>query len=66
MRKASGVTDAIRDGLKAKGKLSDERLVQVWGPAHLTDAQKTDPTEYTVAIWSSSTRMPRVSTKAHA
>jgi conjugative relaxase-like TrwC/TraI family protein len=41
------VTAAIRDGLKAKGKLADERIVPVWVPAHLTDAQKADPTEYT-------------------
>jgi conjugative relaxase-like TrwC/TraI family protein len=41
------ITAAIRDGLKAQGRLGDERLVTAWVPAHLTDAQKADPTEYT-------------------
>jgi hypothetical protein len=40
------ITQAIRDGLKAQGKLGKERLVEAWAPAHLTDAQKADPTEY--------------------
>ncbi len=40
------ITQAIRDGLKAQGKIGEERLVDAWTPAHLTDAQKTDPTEY--------------------
>ena len=40
------ITEAIRDGLKARRKLSDERKITAWIPAHLTDAQKADPTEY--------------------
>ncbi len=43
---ANRITDAIRAGLKAQGKLGKERIVQAWAPAHLTDAQKTDVTEY--------------------
>jgi conjugative relaxase-like TrwC/TraI family protein len=43
---ASRVTAAIRDGLKEQGKLSKERIVKAWVPAHLTDAQKADPTQY--------------------
>lgn len=39
-------TDAIRSGLKAQGKLRNERIVAAWVPAHLTDAQKADVTEY--------------------
>ena len=40
------ITAAIREGLKARGSLEGERLVAAWVPAHLTDAQKTDATEY--------------------
>jgi ATP-dependent exoDNAse (exonuclease V) alpha subunit len=40
------ITVAIRDGLKAEGKLGDEHIVTAWVPAHLTGAQKSDPTEY--------------------
>jgi len=40
------ITQAIRAGLKAQGKLGQERLVEAWVPAHLTDAQKADSTEY--------------------
>jgi hypothetical protein len=40
------ITDAIRAGLTAQGKLGKERIVTAWVPAHLTDAQKADPTEY--------------------
>ena len=43
---ADRITQAIRDGLKAKGKLKDERIVTGWIPAHLTDAQKADATQY--------------------
>jgi conjugative relaxase-like TrwC/TraI family protein len=43
---ANRITQAIRDGLKAKGKLSEERMFTGWIPAHLTDAQKSDDTEY--------------------
>ena len=40
------ITQAIRDGLKAKGRLGKERIVNAWVPGHLTDAQKSDATEY--------------------
>ena len=40
------ITAAIRSGLKAQGKLDGERTVTSWIPTHLTDAQKTDATEY--------------------
>jgi len=43
---ANKITDAIRAGLKAKGKLGKERIVKGWVPTHLTDAQKADATEY--------------------
>ena len=43
---AANITLAIRDGLKAQGKLDNERTVNVWVPKHLTDAQKGDATEY--------------------
>jgi ATP-dependent exoDNAse (exonuclease V) alpha subunit len=43
---AAWVTAAIRSGLKEQGKLADERMVKAWVPAHLTDAQKADATEY--------------------
>jgi ATP-dependent exoDNAse (exonuclease V) alpha subunit len=39
-------TQAIRDGLKAEGRLGTERMVNAWVPTHLTDPQKTDATEY--------------------
>lgn len=42
------VTGAIRDELKAQGKLTSERTVTAWVPVHLTDAQKSDPTEYSL------------------
>jgi len=40
------ITAAIRDGLKARGKLKGERVVKAWVSAHLTEPQKSDPTEY--------------------
>lgn len=43
---AARISDAIRAGLKAEGKLGKERLVNAWIPAHLTDAQKSDATQY--------------------
>lgn len=43
---AAKVTDAIRTEMKADGTLTDERIVTVYAPAHLTGAQKTDVTEY--------------------
>jgi len=43
---ATRVTFAIREALKAEGKLTGEQVVTSYVPAHLTDAQKADPTEY--------------------
>lgn len=43
---AASITLAIRAGLKNQGKLDNERMVDVWIPKHLTDAQKADATEY--------------------
>jgi ATP-dependent exoDNAse (exonuclease V) alpha subunit len=43
---ADRISKEIRLGLRARGKLGDERLVDVWVPTHLTDAQKADPTQY--------------------
>jgi conjugative relaxase-like TrwC/TraI family protein len=43
---ANRITEAIRAGLKSQGKLAKERLVNAWVPAHLTDAQKSDVTQY--------------------
>ena len=40
------VSDAIRAGLKEQGRLGKERIVTAWVPAHLTDAEKSDPTQY--------------------
>jgi ATP-dependent exoDNAse (exonuclease V) alpha subunit len=40
------ITQAIRQGLRTQGKLGNERLVDVWVSTRLTDAQKTDPTQY--------------------
>jgi len=43
---ANRITAAVRAGLKAQGKLGEEHIVNAWVPAHLTDAQKADATEY--------------------
>ncbi len=43
---AGRITRAIRDGLKKQGKLGQERLVDAWLPAHLTEAQRADASEY--------------------
>ena len=43
---ANRITEAIRDGLKARGKLGKERVVNAWISPHLTDAEKSDPTQY--------------------
>ncbi|HEX5445682.1 MAG TPA: AAA family ATPase, partial [Pirellulales bacterium] len=40
------ITQAIHAGLKAQGKLGKERAVTTWIPTHLTDAEKSDPTQY--------------------
>jgi conjugative relaxase-like TrwC/TraI family protein len=43
---AKRITDAVRDGLKAQGKLGKGRVIDAWIPSHLTDAEKSDPTQY--------------------
>ncbi len=43
---ADRITEAIRDGLKAQGKLGKERIIKGWIATHLDDAQKSDPTQY--------------------
>lgn len=40
------ITQAIRAGLKARGKLGKEHTLNVWVPLHLTGPQKADATEY--------------------
>jgi conjugative relaxase-like TrwC/TraI family protein len=40
------ITSAIREGLKAQGRLANENSLTTWIPCHLTDAQKTDPTQF--------------------
>jgi conjugative relaxase-like TrwC/TraI family protein len=40
------ISDAIRVRLKAQGKLGRERMVGAWAPAHLTDPEKADRTQY--------------------
>ena len=42
----SRITQEIRAGLKAHGKLSKEREITAWVPMHLTNPQKADATEY--------------------
>ena len=43
---AARISVAIRDGLRAQGRLGKERMVDAWVPMHLTDPQKADATEY--------------------
>ncbi|OWK47336.1 MobF family relaxase [Fimbriiglobus ruber] len=43
---ADRVTRAVRQDLQAAGRLGEERIFATWRPAHLTDAQKADPTQY--------------------
>ncbi len=43
---ANRITAAIRASLKVLGRLAKERIINAWVPAHLTDAQKADPTQY--------------------
>ncbi|HZZ78868.1 MAG TPA: MobF family relaxase [Gemmataceae bacterium] len=42
----ASVTQRIREQLKDQGKLIKERAIDAWIPAHLTDADKSDPTMY--------------------
>ncbi len=43
---AARVTQAIREQLKARGQLGEERTVAAWAPGHLSDPQKADPAQY--------------------
>jgi conjugative relaxase-like TrwC/TraI family protein len=43
---AGQITRCIREDLRAKGKLGEERTLDAWAPAHLSDAQKTDAAQY--------------------
>ena len=43
---AAKVTAAIRTAMKEDGSLEEERIITAYIPAHLTDAQKADATEY--------------------
>lgn len=40
------ITRAVRDALKAEGRLTAERVVPTWVPARLTDPEKADPVNY--------------------
>jgi hypothetical protein len=40
------ITHVIRDSLKADGKLGQEQTLATWVPARLTEAQKSDATQY--------------------
>ncbi|HQU43985.1 MAG: hypothetical protein B7Z73_11555, partial [Planctomycetia bacterium 21-64-5] len=42
----TAITSAIRAQLKEHGELKGERIVTSWVSAKLTEAQRTDPTEY--------------------
>ena len=43
---AAQVTTRFVQRLQALGKLGEEQVIDPWIPAHLTEAQKTDATEY--------------------
>lgn len=43
---ANRITHTIRAALKEQGKLGEERTIRAWVPAHFTDAQKADATNY--------------------
>ncbi|MBI1321631.1 relaxase domain-containing protein [bacterium] len=45
---AGRITHAVREGLKADAALSGERTITAYVAAHLTDAQKSDATDYEV------------------
>lgn len=42
----AAITSALRAQLKEEGKLRNERVVNTWVSARLTEAQRTDATEY--------------------
>jgi hypothetical protein len=43
---AARITATIRDSLQAAGELGRERILAAWIPAHLTEAQKSDATNF--------------------
>ena len=43
---AATITTAIREGLRAKDRITKEHTINTWVPTHLTEAQKTDATQY--------------------
>jgi ATP-dependent exoDNAse (exonuclease V) alpha subunit len=43
---AARITRAVRDALRAEGKLGQDHALPVWLPAHLTAAEKADATSY--------------------
>ncbi len=43
---AARITNTIRAALKEQGTLGEERTLRAWVPAHFTDAQKSDATNY--------------------
>lgn len=40
------ITAAIRNGLKHHGSLSGERIIKTWVSVHMTEAEKSDATQY--------------------
>jgi len=40
------ISQAIRLGLKEQGRLGKDRAFTAWVPMHLTEAEKSDPTQY--------------------
>jgi hypothetical protein len=43
---AGQITQCIREALKLQGTLGEERTLDAWAPAHLSEAQKTDMAQY--------------------
>ncbi len=43
---AATITTSIREGLRAKDRITKERTINTWVPTHLTDPQKADSTQY--------------------
>ena len=43
---AATITTAIREGLRAKDRITKERTINTWVPTRLTDPQKADSTQY--------------------
>jgi ATP-dependent exoDNAse (exonuclease V) alpha subunit len=59
------ITQAIRSGLKAKERLGKERAVAAWVPLRLTTRKRPIPRNMSLAIWCSSSRMPRAMSRDH-